>query len=101
MKKGTALLTNLLLSSTLFWGVSVASGQDIIKKVPADMTSYCHMQFPPIREDTLFSANPVLNESAGNTIDFYGSCDHDPLGVDEVRAQRQLLLRENFADSGD
>ena len=98
MKKSMSLLTNLLLSSTLFWGVPSASGQEAIVKVPADTTSYCHMKFPPIREDTLFSVNPMLDESAGNSIDFYGSCDHNPLGNDEIRTQKELLLREHLAE---
>jgi hypothetical protein len=46
MKKNITLITNLLLSSTLFWGVPMASGQETIVKVPADTTSYCHMKFP-------------------------------------------------------
>ena len=95
MKRTISIVTNLLLSSTLFWGVPAASGQEGVVKVPADATSYCHMKFPPIREDTLFSSNPVLNESAGNIIDFYGSCDHDPRGADEVDTQRKLRVR-NF-----
>ena len=99
MKKNITLITNLLLSSTLFWGVPMASGQETTVKVPADTTSYCHMKFPPIREDTLFSANPVLDESAGNIIDFYGPCEHDPLGKDEIRVQRDLLLRGSLSDS--
>ncbi|MEX0803648.1 MAG: hypothetical protein WD688_10085 [Candidatus Binatia bacterium] len=98
MKKSISLLTNLLLSSTLFWGVPSASGQETIARVPADTTSYCHMKFPSIREDTLFSVNPMLDESTGNIIDFYGSCDHDPLGVDEVRTQKELLLRGYSSD---
>jgi hypothetical protein len=98
MKKNITLITNLLLSSTLFWGVPMASGQETIVKVPAETTSYCHMKFPPIREDTLFSVNPMLDESAGVSIDFYGSCDHDPLGVDEVRIQKELLLRGHLAE---
>ena len=51
-------------------------GQEEIVKVHADSTSYCHMKFPPIQEDTLFSASPMLNETVGNEIDFYGSCDY-------------------------
>ena len=93
MKKKISLVTNLLLSSTLFWGVPTAGGQEEIVRVPADTTSYCHMKFPPIREDTLFSVDPLLNEGAGNIIDFYGSCDHDPLGADETKAQRRVLRR--------
>jgi hypothetical protein len=85
MKRNISLLTNLLLSSTLFWGVPTAGGQEGVVRIPAETTSYCHMKFPTIREDTLFSVSPLLNESAGNTIDFYGSCDHDPLGADEIK----------------
>jgi hypothetical protein len=96
--KTISLLTNLLLSSTLFWGVPSAGGQEGVVKVPSDTTSYCHMKFPPISEDSLFSANPVLNESAGNTVDFYGSCDHDPLGADEIKAQRRVLRRGLYED---
>ena len=89
-----------MLSSTFFAGVLSVGAQEEIVRVPADTTIYCHMKFPPIREDTLFSVDPLLNESAGNIIDFYGSCDHDPLGADEVRMQRDLLLR-SFDNRGD
>ena len=98
MKKSISLLINLIMSSTLFWGVPTVGSQEVIIRVPAETTSYCHMKFPPISEDSLFSGNPVLNESAGNSIDFYGSCDHDPLGLDEIRSQRQLHRRGYFAD---
>jgi hypothetical protein len=98
--KNISLLTNLLLSSTLFWTVSTASGEEVILKVPADTSNYyCHMQFPPIREDTLSWERPVLNEAAGNSIDFYGPCDHDPVGPEEVRAQRRVILHGVFGDS--
>ena len=93
MKRNISLATNLLLSSTLFWGVPTADGQEGVVRIPAETTSYCHMKFPMIREDTLFSVDPLLNESAGNIVDFYGSCDHDPLGADEIKAQRRVLRR--------
>ena len=98
MKRNISLVTNLLLSSTLFWGVPTADGQEGVVRIPAEITSYCHMKFPMIREDTLFSVSPTLNESAGNIIDFYGSCDHDPLGVDEIKAQRRVLRRGIYED---
>jgi hypothetical protein len=97
--KNISLLTNLVLSSTLFWAVSTASGEEVILKVPTDTSNYCHMQFPPIREDTLSWERPVLNEAAGNSIDFYGPCDHDPVGPEEVRAQRRVILHGVFGDS--
>jgi hypothetical protein len=103
MKKPISLLTNLLLASTLFWAVpsangEIVGGQEIVKE-PATTAGYCHMKFPPMREDSLSWEQPVFDEAAGNTIDFYGPCDHDPLGADEVKAQRRVLLRDNYEDS--
>ena len=66
MKRNISLVTNLLLSSTLFWGVPAADGQEGVIGIPAETTSYCHMEFPIIRQDTLFSVDPLLNETAGN-----------------------------------
>ena len=80
MKKSISLLTNLIMSSTLFWGVATVESQEVNLRVPAETTSYCHMKFPPISEDSLFSGHPVISESAGTGIDFYGSCDHEAVG---------------------
>lgn len=93
MKKSASLLANLLMSSTLFWGVPTVSGEAVIVKEPADFSSYCHMKFPPMVETTLSWDQPVLNENAGQSIDFYGPCDHDPTGSEEIREQGQELLR--------
>ena len=103
MKTNTSLIINLLLSSTLFWGVSsvrgeVVGGQESIVKVPSADGSYCHMKFPPMRQETLSWDKPVLDEAAGNVIDFYGPCDHDPTGKDEIESQRRDLLHGYFND---
>ena len=103
MKKSVSLLSNLLLSSTLFWGVPLAHGEEIGSeeslKVPAVSADYCHMQFPAMREDSLSWARPVFEENAVNSVDFYGSCDHDPLGIDEIKTQRRVTFREIYGDS--
>jgi len=98
MKKSISLLANLLMSSTLLWGVPTARGEEVILKAVADTAGYCHMKFPPIREDSLSWDRPVLNEAAGNIVDFYGSCDHDVVGIDEIRAQRRVMQREIYED---
>ena len=100
MKKSVSLLCNLLLSSTLFWGVPSAEAQEIISSVPADTTNYCHLKFPAMREDSLSWERPVLDSTTGNIVDFYGPCDYDPVGLDEIRVQRRVILRGNF-DDGD
>ena len=100
MKKSLSLLPNLLLSSTLFWGVPSAWGEEVILSVPTDTTAYCHLKFPAMRADTLSWEQPVLDATTGNIVDFYGACDYDPVGLDEIRAQRRVILRSNF-DDGD
>lgn len=95
MKKTTALLSGLFLSSTLFWGVAPVEADELVVKTPLDLSGYCHMKFPPMRQDTLSWAQPVLDESAGNIIDFYGPCDHDPTGAEERKRQRRLGNRDD------
>jgi hypothetical protein len=103
MKKSVSLLSNLLLSSTLLLGVPMAHGEELssgqVVKVPATNASYCHMKFPPMREDSLSWKQPVFDDSSSAIIDFYGSCDYDPLGNDEIRVQRRLKLHGLYGDS--
>jgi hypothetical protein len=98
MKKSLSLLCNLLLSSALFCVVPSVEAEEMISSVPTDITDYCHLKFPAMREDSLSWERPVLDSVSGNIIDFYGPCDYDPLGVDEIRAQRRVLLHGNFED---
>src|SRR5262245_37006791 len=74
-----------LVSGSFVW-----AGEVGVAKLPAPPGSYCHLKFPAIREDTLFSDRPVLKDaSEGDIIDFYGPCDYDPLG-------RESILRQQF-----
>ena len=41
-----------------------------------------------MREGTLSWERPLLNETAGRIIHFYGPCDYGPVGRDDIRAQR-------------
>ena len=57
--------------------------------------SYCHMKFPAIEERTLSWKRPVLKDpNEGDIIDFYGPCDHDPLGKEEIQSQKRDLQRK-------
>jgi hypothetical protein len=72
------------LSGSFVW-----AGEVVISKVPDPSGSYCHLKFPAIREDTLFSDRPELKDtSEGDIIDFYGPCNYDPLGRDSILRQR-------------
>jgi hypothetical protein len=66
----------------------------IVAEIPGQPEGYCHMKFPAIEEGTLGTAHPRLKDvSAGDIIDFYGPCNHDPLGSDEITKQ---MLDETF-----
>lgn len=78
------------LSSPSLW-----AAEGIISKVPDASGKFCHLKFPAIREDTLFGNRPVLKDaSEGDLVDFYGPCDHDPLGRAEILRQRGDVRRE-------
>jgi len=44
-------------------------------------------------------AHPVFDDGAVNAVDFYGSCDHDPLGIDSVNTERRIGLSGIYGDS--
>ncbi len=99
MSKIKSLLSAALLASAFFWDAPLATGQEtnaqveaMIFRVATEDGSYCHLKFPMIREDTLSWQRPVFGDGPA-VIDFYGPCNHDPLGRDEVHAQRQLMDR--------
>jgi hypothetical protein len=99
MKKTTSLLSSLFLSALLSWGVSPVEADELVIKEDATVSAYCQMPFPEMRADTLSWDRPVLDAAAGNIVDFYGPCDHDPTGPDAVKTQRRILLREFYGDS--
>jgi hypothetical protein len=57
--------------------------------------TYCHLKFPPIDPATLSSKKPQLAKSG--QVDFYGPCDHDPVGFDEVCKQRAQNATQEYA----
>jgi len=99
MKKTISLLSNLLLASTLFWGVPRVEANELVESETADVAGYCHMKFAPMDQATLSWVQPELHRDAEESIDFYGPCDYDPTGAAEVRTQRAILLREFHGDS--
>jgi hypothetical protein len=92
MKNTTSLIPGVIFSAALLWGATAKADEAIIK-TPLDLPGYCHMQFPEMRSDTLGWEQPLLDDASGSIVDFYGSCDHDPTGVDAVKAQRRDAAR--------
>jgi hypothetical protein len=77
------------------------AAEGFISKDPDPTGAYCHLKFPAITEDTLFSDRPVLKDrSDGDIRDFYGPCDYDPLGKEEIHRQRADHRRERQRDYG-
>jgi len=88
-----------LLCGSLGW-----AGEAAISRVPDPSGSFCHLRFPAIREDTLFSDNPVFKDaSEGDIIDAYGPCNFDPLGRDSILRQRrdhQIRMDREYGGDG-
>ena len=103
MKPKAIFWAVLLTPAILFPAPHVRAAEGIISRVPDSTNSYCHLKFPAIREDTLFTGRPRLTDPReGDIIDFYGPCDYDPLGKDSIRRQqheyRMRMQREYGRD---
>ncbi|MGH7926424.1 MAG: hypothetical protein ACREQV_01335 [Candidatus Binatia bacterium] len=81
---------------------ALGAAEGIIYRNPDATGEYCHLKFPAIREDTLGTDRPVLKDpSEGDIIDFYGPCNHDPLGKAEVHSQRGNARRQRDRIDGE
>ena len=79
----------LLFTGTLGALNNAIAEDGILSKDQFTAGSYCHEKFPAIREDTLGSDHPVLQDpSTGDSIDYYGPCDENPLGKDQIQQQK-------------
>ncbi len=57
-------------------------------------SNYCKIEFPAIREETLYTNRPVLKDwNEDDIFDFFGPCGYDPLGKEDIEAQRAELRR--------
>jgi hypothetical protein len=100
MNKTNLVLALALIAGVFGTGASFVHAQGEILKQVAEPGTYCHVKFPAIREATLSESIPDLTAS-GDVVDFYGSCDHDPLGKDEVQSQKlqaQHRFESEYAD---
>ena len=86
-----------VLCSSFLW-----AAEGIISKVPDSSGTFCNLKFPAIKEDTLTSDRPELKDpNEGDIVDFYGPCDHNPLGKEEVQRQKGDIQREKHRQFGD
>ena len=91
---GTVIFALAILPLTV---TLLLAADSIISKVPDAPGSSCYLTFPAIKESTLYWPRPVLKDPAsGDIISYYGDCNHDPLGQQEILRQRnqyQHMLR--------
>ena len=89
MKIATTFLAALLFTGTLGTLNTAIAEDGILSKDQLTTDSYCHVKFPAISESTLGDDQPTLKDSStGDVIDFYGPCDENPVGTDQVQAQK-------------
>ena len=95
IKNSRTLIYGLILAAALGLSAARAGADDEDKDAPtepATLEGYCHLRFPAIQGRTLASNHPELkSEDSGDMVDYYGPCDHDPLGKDEVNRQKEEL----------
>ena len=95
---GNIAIARASLAALLFisaWGTNshvlgadtkAPGAEGVLMKQECAVDSYCHQKLAAIRESSLAGDHPVL--SAEETIDFYGPCNQDPVGKDQLTAQR-------------
>jgi hypothetical protein len=92
------------LSAALLVGGFVAAGNaDVLSKTESTPgNNYCHLRFTAITADSLVTNHPISKgPDSGDIIDFYGPCNENPVGQDQVSAQkldRQHGRQNEFAD---
>ena len=103
MKSVGTTLSLLVLASSLEGSAIAASAPETVM-IPKgvkpgvigaialnESSNFCHLRFPAIRPSTLDSDKPELKSAtSGDIIDYYGPCDHDPVGKEEVAYQKKL-----------
>ena len=99
MKTMKSVLSVLFLAGAMGSSIAAVGAEGAISKDVLTKGSYCHMKFPAIREETLDWDRAVLKDaSSGDIIDFYGPCDHDPLGREEIESQRRARLHRRLPE---
>jgi hypothetical protein len=102
MKIATSFMAALLFIGSLGAFNNVIAEDGVLSKNQLTGTSYCHEKFPAIRQSTLGNEDPSLKDSStGDVIDFYGPCDENPMGKDQIQTQKledQLRLEHEYSD---
>jgi hypothetical protein len=89
MKNAKSLLAALILLGNITASGTALAADGIISKTEDVPGSYCHEKFPAITGRSLDSDDPVLkSQTSGDVIDYYGPCNENPVGEDQVQEQK-------------
>jgi len=89
MKNAKALLAALILLANIAASGTALAADGVLSKDEFKPSGYCHEKFPAIEGNSLASNEPVLKSpSSGDVIDYYGPCDENPVGKDQVNEQK-------------
>ena len=89
MKNVKTLLAALILLGNITASGTALAADGIISKTEDVPGSYCHEKFPAITGRSLASDDPVLkSQTSGDVIDYYGPCNENPVGQDQVQEQK-------------
>ena len=103
MKIAKSFLAALLFTGTVGAFNTAAAQDGIVSDQEFTAGSYCHLEFPAIHQDSLSGPaldargdEPVLNQN--DVIDFYGPCDENPRGEDQIWDQKLVELHQYFKE---
>src|SRR5262249_44561795 len=89
MKIATSLLAAVLFTGALGAFNKAITEDGILSENQITRNIYCHEKFTAIRPSTLGDDQAQLkNSGTGDVIDFYGPCNENPVGKDQVQTQR-------------
>ena len=108
MKRIQLFLSLLLLLGVIGYASIAAPAEAQVKGVKPGVIAamplnkegtFCHLRFPAIQGRTLGTDKPQLKPATtGDIIDYYGPCDHDPLGKEEIARQKELQAERKAND---
>ena len=89
MKNFKANLSMLLVVGVLGTSGVALAADDVEVEGQLAPGSYCHEKFPAMTERILDDNQPQLKQSTtGDVVDYYGPCDENPTGKDQIATQK-------------
>jgi hypothetical protein len=99
MKNSKTFLAALILFGSVAASGMALADDGVISKDVLTPRSYCHEKFPAMQARSLGTDDPTLKSAAsGDIIDFYGPCDENPTGQDQVQEQKLEQEHRMFAN---